>query len=103
FAHMAELLDRATKGALSQEELDREMREYWFNGAIGRAYVFGSEMFGAIYHGFGKDSVFAAIEDPRKMFQLYNRALDRKPALLKACVRMPKTSVTQALAVGRGK
>jgi hypothetical protein len=101
FAHMAQLLDRAVRDSLSQEQLDAEMREYWFEGMIGRAYVFGSEMLGAIHFAFGRDSVFAAVEDPRRMFQLYNRALDARPDTLRRCVRMPDRTVSQALAIGR--
>jgi hypothetical protein len=101
--HMSELLDRAVHGTLTQDELDRDMREYWFDGAIGRAYVLGSELFGAIALGLGKDSVLVAIEDPRRLFQLYDQALDRKPTLFPNCVRMPEGTVAQALAIGRGQ
>jgi len=98
--HMAELLDRAIQGRLSQEELEKEMRDYWFEGAIGRAYVLGSEMFGAIELGLGRKAVFQAIEDPRKLLQLYNRAIDAKPELLHRCVRAPDRAVSQSLSIG---
>ena len=100
FQRMETLLDRAMRDSLSQEQLNAEMRDYWFEGDIGRAYVFGSEMLGAIQLGLGKPAVFKAIQDPRRMFQLYDRALDAKPELLGRCVRMPERSVEQALAIG---
>jgi hypothetical protein len=97
---MAQLLDRAVHGTLSQEQLEAEMRDYWFEGSIGRAYVFGSEMFGAIELALGRRAVFAAIEDPRKLFQLYDRAIDRKPEMLARCIRVPERTVEQSLAIG---
>lgn len=101
--HMAGLLARAVSGALGQDQLQAEMRDYWFEGAIGRAYVLGSEMFGAIDLGLGRKAVFAAIQDPRKLFQLYDRALDRRPDLLGRCVRVPEQAVAQALAIGAAR
>jgi len=103
FDRMASLLDRATRDSLSQGQLEAEMRDYWFEGAIGRAYVFGSEMLGAIHLALGRDSVFAAIQDPRRMFQLYNRSLDAKPQALGRAVRMPDRAVDQALSIGRAR
>lgn len=100
FAHMERLLDRAARDSLSQDQLDAELREYWFEGAIGRGYVFGSEMLGAIHFAFGRDSVFAAIEDPRRMFPLYNRALDARPDSLRRCVRLSDRAVAQSMRIG---
>jgi hypothetical protein len=93
-------LDRAVNGTLSQEDQERDMREYWFEGAIGRAYVLGSEMFGAIELGLGRKAVFQAIQDPRQLLRLYNAAIDAKPELLKHCVRAPDRAVAHALAIG---
>lgn len=101
FARMADLLDRASRGALTQDQLDSDMRTYWFEGSIGRAYVFGSEVLAAIYLAFGKKGVLEAVEDPRRMFQLYDAALDKRPKELGKCVRVPEASVAQALAIGR--
>jgi hypothetical protein len=98
--HQVALLDRALAGDLSEEELNTDLREYWLNGAIGRAYVIGSEMFGAIYVAFGKEKVFSAMKDPRRLFSLYNAALDAKPDVLAGCVRVPDRAVKQALAIG---
>jgi hypothetical protein len=98
--HQVKLLDRALAGDLSEEEWNTDMREYWLNGTVGRAYVIGSEMFGAIYVAFGKEKVFEAMRDPRKLFSLYNAALDAKPAVLSGCVRVPERAAKQALAIG---
>jgi Putative zinc dependent peptidase (DUF5700) len=98
--HQVKMLDRALSGDLSEEEWSADMREYWLSGTVGRAYVIGSEMFGAIYVAFGKEKVFEAMKDPRRLFSLYNAALDAKPALLGGCVRVPERAVKQALAIG---
>lgn len=99
--HQAALLDRAVTGNLTEDAFNTELREYWLNGAIGRAYVLGSEMFGAIYTAFGKSGALSAMRNPRQIFGTYNEALDVKPELLKRCVRIPNKTVRQALAIGR--
>ena len=96
----AALLDRAVAGTLSEDDFNAELRDYWLNGTLGRAYVLGSEMFGAIYAAHGKEGVFAVMQDPRQLFRSYNQALDEKPELLKRCVRMPEKAVKQSLAIG---
>lgn len=98
--HQVKLLDRALSGDLTEEQLNADMREYWLSGAIGRAYVIGSEMFGAIYVAFDKEKVFEAMKDPRRLFSLYNAALDAKPAVLAGCVRVPERAAKQAMAIG---
>ena len=65
---------------------------------MGPAYFAGAELFGAIYFAFGKQGVFAAMEDPRKLFDLYNRAIDKEPRLLSGCPRIPTKTVERALA-----
>jgi hypothetical protein len=99
--HQAELLDKALAGQLTEEAFNKDLREYWLNGVVGRGYVLGSEMFGAIYTAYGKKGVFSAIQDPRQLFKLYNAALDSKPKLLRRSVRVPEKTVKQALAIGR--
>jgi Putative zinc dependent peptidase (DUF5700) len=99
--HQAALLDRAVTGNLTKDAFNTELREYWLNGGIGRAYVLGSEMFGAIYTAFGKTGAISVMQNPRRIFQMYNEALDAKPDLLKRCVRIPNKTVRQALAIGR--
>jgi Putative zinc dependent peptidase (DUF5700) len=99
--HQAALLDRAVAGSLTDDAFNTELRDYWLNGALGRAYVLGSEMFGAIYAAFGKAGALSAMQNPRKLFQMYNKALDAKPDVLKRCVRIPDRTVKQALSIGR--
>lgn len=99
--HQAALLDRAVAGNLTEDAFNTELRDYWMNGIIGRAYVLGSEMFGAIYAAFGKAGALSAMQDPRQLFQMYNEALDTKPDLLKCCVRIPDKTVKQTLTIGR--
>jgi hypothetical protein len=101
FEHLIALLDKAVSGALSEEDLQTEISTYWLNGFLGRDYFLGCELFGAIYHAFGKEGVFAAMRDPRKLFDLYDRALDAKPEILGRCFRIPESAVKQALAIGR--
>jgi hypothetical protein len=98
--HQVALLDRALAGELTEEAFNADLRDYWLSGKIGRAYVLGGEMFGAIYFAFGKEKVFLAMKDPRRLFALYNAALDAKPAALARCVRVPEQAVKQALAIG---
>jgi hypothetical protein len=94
------LLARALAGDLTQDALDQEMREYWLNGAVGRAYVLGSDMFGVIYLAFGKPGVFTVLRDPRKFFSLYNKALKTQRLAFRHCVRIPNQTVQQALSIG---
>lgn len=101
--HQAALLDRAVAGGLTEDAFNTELRGYWLNGAVGRAYVLGSDMLGAIYAAFGKARILSAIQDPRRLFQLYNAALDAKPDVLKRCVRIPDKTVQQALTIGGGR
>ncbi len=98
--HQIALLDQAAAGELTEEALNAELRDYWLNGVVGRAYVLGADMFGAIYLAFGKQGVFLAMKDPRRLFEMYNAALDAKPEALKRCVRVPDASVKRALAIG---
>jgi Putative zinc dependent peptidase (DUF5700) len=101
--HQAALLDRAVSGRLTEEALNAQLRDYWLNGVIGRAYVLGAEMFGAIYAAFGKPGALSVMEDPRLLFQMYNRALDAEPDLLRRCPRIPDRTVKQALTIGRSQ
>jgi len=100
FRRMIATFEKAYSGGMTAEDLDTEMRDYWFSGFLGRAYFVGAELFGAIFHAFGKTGVFAAMEDPRKIFELYNRSIEKKPELLGGCFRIPKPAVRQALAIG---
>ncbi len=98
--HQSTLLDHAVAGSLTEDAYNTELREYWLNGMIGRAYVLGSELFGAIYAAFGKAGVLSAMQNPQQLFRMYDEALDAKPGLLERCVRIPDKTVKQALAIG---
>ncbi len=98
--HQVVLLDLAAAGELTEEAFDAQVRDYWLTGVIGRLYVLGADMFGAIHLAFGKRGVFRAMKDPRRLFEIYNAALDAKPAALKRCPRVPEAAVKQALAIG---
>jgi hypothetical protein len=98
--HQVALLDQAAAGQLTEEVFGSQLRDYWFSGAVGRAYVLGADMFGAIHLAFGKEGVFSVMLDPRKLFESYNAALLVKPEALKRCPRVPDVAVRQALAIG---
>jgi len=95
---MVTTFDKIYRGELNTEDVDREFR-YWLGGKVGPAYFVGSELFGAIYAVFGKEQVFAAMRDPRKLFTLYNSAIEKNAKLLGSCPRIPKSTALNALAI----
>ena len=99
FGRMIADFDRAAAGRMSAPEADSEAR-FWLGGLVGPAYLVGSEMFGAIQLALGKPGVFSAMRDPRRLFELYARALDREPVRLSGCPRLPAATVARALAIG---
>jgi hypothetical protein len=101
FNRLFTTFEKACMGKLSKEELNQEMREYWLTGISGRIYFLGSEMFGAIYHGLGKQACFDAMRDPRKIFDFYNKAIDKNPKLLGQCIRIPDRLVKMAQSLGK--
>ena len=48
---------------------------YWLSGYKGRAYFVGSELYGAVYSAFGRETAFSAMIDPTRLFNLYNQAI----------------------------
>jgi Putative zinc dependent peptidase (DUF5700) len=98
--HQVALLGRARAGRLTEDSLAAELRDYWLSGSLGRAYVLGADMFGAIYLAFGRGGVFSVMQDPRRLFEAYNAALSARPGPLRHCPRVPETAVTMALAIG---
>jgi putative zinc-dependent peptidase DUF5700 len=99
----SEMLAKAVAGELTQDQLNSEMRDYWVNGQIGRAYVLGTDMLSAIDLAFGKKGVFEVLKDPRRFFEMYNAAIAKKPKALARCVPFPESAVKQALAIGTAK
>lgn len=101
FKRMISIFERLYSGGMTAEDLNTEVRNYWLSGRKGRAYFLGSELFGAVYQTFGKDLSFASMADPRKLFALYNKAIEKKPELLGRCCRVPESTVQHALAIGQ--
>jgi hypothetical protein len=101
FNRVIAVFEKLYSGGMTAEDLNTEARTYWLSGLKGRAYFLGSELFGAVYHAFGKDGSFAAMRDPRKLFGLYNEAIEKKPDLLGSCCRIPESTVEHALAIGQ--
>lgn len=99
FARMIDTFEKLVHGKMTGKELDKDIREYWISGMIGRNYFIGSELFGAIYFGFGKEGCFEAMENPRKMFHLYNRSLEKRPDILKDCIEIPRKIAETALTI----
>ncbi len=102
FARMTAAFDSAYAGRLSQEDLRLEMGQYWLQGYVSPVYYIGADLFGAVYHGYGKEGAFAAMRDPRQLFRLYDEALKRRPELLGDCYVIPDSTVRHALAIGAG-
>lgn len=103
FKRMVETFEKAYSGHLTEKQLKAEMSNYWLSGLKGLVYFLGSELFGTIYHAFGKDRSFAAMKDPRQIFDLYNNAIKTKPGLLGRCYVIPDSTVQHALAIGLPK
>jgi len=91
------------QGKLTREELDKEISNYWLSGSTSLVYFVGSELFGPIYVAFGKEKVFEAMQNPRKLFYLYNNAIKQKPEILGNCPMLPDAIVQHALSIGKNK
>jgi Putative zinc dependent peptidase (DUF5700) len=51
---------------------------YWLSGYKGKAYFIGAELYGAVYFAFGKETAFAAMTNPTRLFHLYNQAVNKR-------------------------
>lgn len=65
-------------GLYNKDSVQNRMKNYWLTGYKGRAYFIGSELYGAVYLAFGKETTLSAIEKPQRLPSLYNRALQKK-------------------------
>lgn len=101
FLKMTEAFDRAYAGDLTREQLNLEIRDFWLKGFVQPLYFVGSELFGAIYYGFGREACFDAMRDPRLIFDLYNRSLQNRPELLGKCPPIPVSTAENALRLGK--
>jgi hypothetical protein len=63
----------------------------------------GAELFGAVYYGYGKESVFTTMRDLRKLFSLYNNAIKKKPEVFGKCYVIPDSTVGHALSIGTSR
>jgi len=101
FHKLADTFDRAYAGDMTEEELNREIRDFWLKGFVQPLYFVGSELFGAIYYGFGREACFDAMRDPRLIFDLYNRSLQRRPERLGKCPAIPASTAENARLLGQ--
>jgi hypothetical protein len=100
FKRLVTTFERAYAGTLSAKELQTEISQFWLSGYLSPVYFVGSELFGAIYHGHGKEGAFDAMTDLRKVFLLYNEAIKRRPGILGRCLVIPDSTVQHALMIG---
>ncbi len=103
FTRLITTFERAYSGELSPTELQTEISQFWLNGYVSPVYFVGSELFGAVYHGFGKEGAFTAMRDLRKLFLLYDNAIKNNPNILGRCNVIPDSTVQHALAIGTAK
>jgi hypothetical protein len=69
-------------GYINRDSFNKLLGDYWLNGAAKPPlYFWGSELVGIIYWGLGKKAVFDVMNDPKKLFFYYNKALKKKPSL----------------------
>jgi hypothetical protein len=104
FKRFVSLFEDAYAGKLTEEQYNKETSDYWQNShkyPLPPYYFFGSELFGAIYLGLGKDACFEAIRDPRLIFDYYDKALDSRKDILGKCPRIPRETVEHALRLGK--
>jgi len=92
--------EKAYSGKLSRKELQDEMQNFWLNGYISPVYFIGSELFGAIYIGGGKENLFKAMVDLRQVPLLYNDAIKNQPRLIGNCFVFPDSIVQHSLRIG---
>lgn len=73
---------RIAAGELTQEDVDRQFGEYWFNAYLygdrmleqTPVYSFGSELYGCVYDAFGLDAVYECFYHPARLISYFNRA-----------------------------
>ena len=71
----ADTIRQLREGRMDQEELEREMEEYWLSPCLdpahpgerllqSRAYSFGNEVWGSIYDAFGREVMLDTLRHP---------------------------------------
>jgi hypothetical protein len=101
FGRLTTTFERAYGGALSRDSLRAEIARYWLSGFVSPVYFVGAELFGAVYHGFGREGAFMAMVDARELLPLYNAAVRRRQDILGGCPLIPDSTVEHVRAVGR--
>lgn len=90
FTAMVQQFEGIATGRIDRDSLNRILGTYWLNGATKPPlYFWGSELMGVIYTGLGKQAVFEVMNDPCKLFALYNKALVKKPSLKHWFAKVP--------------
>lgn len=100
FLRLVSTFEKVYAGSLSGPELQTEISKFWLKGFISPVYFVGSELFGAIYQAYGKEGVFEAMKDFRKLFLLYNNAIKAKPGILGRCYALPDSTIRHAGTIG---
>ena len=100
FDRLTKTFEQAYSGSMSRQELETEISQFWLSGYVSPVYFIGSELFGAVYYGHGKQGAFTAMRDLRKLFSLYNEAIKARPDVLGRCYLIPDSTVQHALDIG---
>lgn len=100
FSRLVTTFDQAYAGTLTQDSMAVQRGTYWLDGFVSPIYFVGAELYGAIYHAFGKEGVFAAMRDLTNLLPMYNEAIKKRPDLLGRCYVIPDSSVRHAGAIG---
>lgn len=69
-------------GTLTEEEMERQQREYWMNPYLygetpldqTAIYSFGNELYGCVYDHFGLDAAYECFYHPARLISWFNRA-----------------------------
>lgn len=101
FGRLVATFDQAYAGTLSRDTMAVQRGAYWLDGFVSPIYFVGAELYGAIYHAYGKEGAFAAMRDLTKLLPMYNEAIKKRPALLGRCYVIPDSSVRHAGAMGQ--
>jgi hypothetical protein len=99
FARVAATFERARSGTLGRDSLRAEIGSYWLAGYISPVYFVGAELYGAIYHAFGKWSAFSAMEDVSKLLPMYDAAIKKRRDLLGHCPAFADSTIMHARAI----
>jgi len=99
--HFVATFESARTGKVTSDSLTAEMGAVWLNGYVSPVYFIGSELYGAVYVGFGKPGLFTVMRDARELLPMYNEAVRKNPRLLGSCVLFPDSAVRHAEALGR--